>query len=394
MSVLSVNVGSSSIKFSLYAIGQQGLGLQLANGEISGLQPGGTPFWRWQSGEESAAAAMPAGEMADPHEAALHTLQRFLRERFAGETLSVIAHRVVHGGSRFHHSVRVDAEVMQQLSELIPLVPLHQPHNLAGIRLFQAAYPDVPQVACFDTAFHAGLSPLETTFAIPAAETERGIRRYGFHGLSYQFVSQTMMQVSERAHGKMLMLHLGSGSSLCATVNGQSHAMSMGFTAVDGMMMGSRCGYLDAGVVLHWLRSGKSIDEVDKLINKQSGLLGVSGISADMRTLRQSGEAQAQFACDLYAYKAVREAGALIACMGGLDVLVFTAGIGEHDAQLREQVCAGLAYMGVAINPTANQQSNNANARAIHAPSSRAEVWVCPTDEGRNAAEQALTLLD
>lgn len=395
MAILSVNIGSSSSKFALYAIEGQHIGPLLGQGQIDGLQPGGTPLWRWRIGDVHTQETLSCQHADNPHRDALRHLQNWLQQHFAHLPLQAVAHRVVHGGEAFDRAVVVDDAVMHTLTQLNRLAPLHQPHNLAGIRRFQAAFADVAQIACFDTAFHARLSRLETTFAIPAEQTAQGVRRYGFHGLSYEYVSQQMHNHSPKAQGRMVMLHLGNGSSACATVGGKSAAMSMGFTALDGLMMGSRCGYLDAGVVLHWLAEGKAHADIENLLYKQSGLLGVSGISANMHDLRQAaaaGNENAQFAADLYAYKARREVGALSACVGGLDVLVFTAGIGENDAQLRHDVCTGLGYLGVQLDSAANRAESQ-NARAIHAADSRVEIWVCPTDEGKNAARQALALV-
>ncbi len=395
MSLLAVNIGSSSCKFALYAVNGTEIGALLGSGQMDGLQPGGAPEWHWQIGDLRQQGSLSCRYPDNPHQDALYHLQDWLQQHFADQPLQAIVHRVVHGGDAFDHAVRVDAAVMAQLTALQKLAPLHQPHNLAGIARFQAAFADVPQIACFDTAFHAGLSRLETTFAIPKADTERGIRRYGFHGLSYDYVSRQMLAASPRAAGRMLMLHLGNGSSACATVNGHSTAMSMGFTALDGLMMGSRCGYLDAGVVLHWLAEGLDAAAIERKLYRQSGLLGVSGRSANMRQLRQAaagGDADAAFAIDLFAHKVRREVGALSACVGGLDVLVFTAGIGENDALLRAQVCAGLGHLGVVLDEAANHQANGRLA-PVHHRDSRVEIWVCPTDEGKTAAMQALAVL-
>lgn len=392
MAVLSVNIGSSSSKFSLFEVVNGRISAQMGSGQIDGLQPNGAPVWKWQIGDKKVSEPLACRHPDNPHRDALRHLQEWLRGNFADTPLLAVAHRVVHGGEFFDQAVVVDDAVREKIKRLTRLAPLHQPHNLAGIERFQAAFPEVVQVACFDTAFHAKLHPLETTFGIAREETAKGVRRYGFHGLSYQYVSKRMLQTSARAKDRMVILHLGNGSSACATVNGQSAAMSMGFTALDGLMMGSRSGYLDAGVVLHWLAEGKSPDEIDKMLNKQSGLLGVSGISANMRDLRANGSKEALFAADLYAYKARREVGALSACIGGLDVLVFTAGIGENDPPTRAAICKGLDYLGVALDEAANQSVQGALA-PIHRPDSRVEIWVCPTDEGKNAAEQALALV-
>jgi acetate kinase len=270
---------------------------------------------------------------------------------------------------------------------------LHQPHNLAGITAFAESFPDVPQVACFDTAFHRTLSPLETTFAIDQKLTEQGVRRYGFHGLSYQYVSQVLKRDVPRSAGRTVMAHLGNGASVCATTDHQSRATTMGFSALDGLMMGTRSGALDPGVLLYLMEQGWDHDKIQKLLYKQSGLLGVSGESADMRTLRASTSEAARFASDLFAHRVVREVGALSACIGGLDVLAFTGGIGEHDAVLRQQVGDALAYLGVHVDATRNAKATGDRMVSIHADNSAIEVWVVPTDEGRVAAQDALAFL-
>jgi acetate kinase len=267
---------------------------------------------------------------------------------------------------------------------------------LAGIGAFADSFPDVPQVACFDTAFHRTLSPLETTFAIDKKLTEQGVRRYGFHGLSYQYVSQVLKREVPRASGRVVMAHLGNGASVCATTDYQSRATTMGFSALDGLMMGTRSGALDPGVLLYLMEQGWSHDQIQKLLYKQSGLLGVSGESADMRTLRASsaaGSHAARFATDLFAHRVVREVGALSACIGGLDVLAFTGGIGEHDAVLRQQVGDALAYLGVQVDATRNAKATGDQVVSIQADNSAIEVWVVPTDEGRVAAQDALAFL-
>jgi acetate kinase len=329
----------------------------------------------------------------DVFDAALNTLKALLASRFAHLKVQAIAHRVVHGGAFYSSSVHVTPTVMTQLATLNALAPLHQPHNLAGITAFADSFPDVPQVACFDTAFHRTLSPLETTFAIDNKLTEQGVRRYGFHGLSYQYVSQVLKREVPRSAGRMVMAHLGNGASVCATTDHQSRATTMGFSALDGLMMGTRSGALDPGVLLYLMEQGWDHDKIQKLLYKQSGLLGVSGESADMRTLRASQSEAARFATDLFAHRVVREVGALSACIGGLDVLAFTGGIGEHDAVLRQQVGDALAYLGVQVDATRNAKATGDQVVSIHADNSAIEVWVVPTDEGRVAAQDALAFL-
>ena len=397
MSILSVNAGSSSLKFALYPIEGAGIGEAEVTGNIEGLEPSGQPRISFcATGQNKASAPVVVKPEQDVFDAALDTLKGLLATRFAHLKVQAIAHRVVHGGSYFSSSVRVTSEVLTQLASLNALAPLHQPHNLAGIEAFAESFPDVAQIACFDTAFHRTLSPLETTFAIDRQLTEQGVRRYGFHGLSYQYVAQVLQRESPRSAGRTVMAHLGNGASVCATTQHQSRATTMGFSALDGLMMGTRSGALDPGVLLYLMEQGWGHDQIQKLLYKQSGLLGVSGESADMRTLRASsaaGSAAARFATDLFAHRVVREVGALSACIGGLDVLAFTGGIGEHDAVLRQQVCDALAYMGVHMDASRNTQATGDSVVAVHADNSEIEVWVVPTDEGRVAAQDALAFL-
>jgi acetate kinase len=397
MSILSVNAGSSSLKFALYPIEGAGIGEAEVTGNIEGLEPSGQPRISFcATGQNKASAPVVVKPEQDVFDAALDTLKGLLATRFAHLKVQAIAHRVVHGGSYFSSSVRVTSEVLAQLATLNALAPLHQPHNLAGIEAFAESFPDVAQIACFDTAFHRTLSPLETTFAIDRQLTEQGVRRYGFHGLSYQYVAQVLQRESPRSAGRTVMAHLGNGASVCATTQHQSRATTMGFSALDGLMMGTRSGALDPGVLLYLMEQGWGHDQIQKLLYKQSGLLGVSGESADMRTLRASsaaGSAAARFATDLFAHRVVREVGALSACIGGLDVLAFTGGIGEHDAVLRQQVCDALAYMGVHMDASRNTQATGDSVVAVHADNSEIEVWVVPTDEGRVAAQDALAFL-
>jgi len=394
MSILSVNAGSSSLKFALYPIQGAEIGEAEVTGNIEGLEPSGDPrICISMQGRDKEFTQVCVSSGCEPFDAALETLQSLLSSRFSHLPVQAIAHRVVHGGGFFSSSVRVTPDVLVQLATLNALAPLHQPHNLAGIRAFQMSFPDVPQVACFDTAFHRTLSPLETTFAIDRELTAQGVRRYGFHGLSYQYVSQVLQRDVPRSVGRTVMAHLGNGASVCATTEHQSRATTMGFSALDGLMMGTRSGALDPGVLLYLMEQGWNHDQLQKLLYKQSGLLGVSGESADMRTLRASGSDAARFATDLFAHRVVREVGALSACIGGLDVLAFTGGIGEHDAVLREQVCAALAYLGVSLDVERNTKALGDSVCSIHADNSGIEVWVIPTDEGRVAAQDTLTFL-
>jgi acetate kinase len=394
MSILSVNAGSSSLKFALYPIVARAIGEAEITGNIEGLEPAGQPRISYiATGQPKVSAEVTVQAGQDVFDAALSTLKNLLATRFAHLHVQAIAHRVVHGGAFFSQSVRVTPEVLTQLATLNALAPLHQPHNLAGIRAFADSFPMVPQVACFDTAFHRTLSPMETTFAIDHQLTAQGVRRYGFHGLSYQYVSQALLRETPRSAGRTVMAHLGNGASVCATTDHHSRATTMGFSALDGLMMGTRSGALDPGVLLYLMEQGWDHDRIQKLLYKQSGLLGVSGESADMRTLRASSSEAARFATDLFAHRVVREVGALSACIGGLDVLAFTGGIGEHDAVLRQQVCEALAFLGVHIDAALNRQATGDKVSAIQAAHSTVEVWVVPTDEGRVAAQDALAFL-
>lgn len=394
MSILAVNVGSSSIKFGLYSEHDNQVDEAEMTGAIEGLEPSGHARIQWSSTTESKHKEyIEVAEGQDPFDAALSKLKLLLQTNYAHITLRAIAHRVVHGGTLFTSSTVVTPEVLSQLAILNSLAPLHQPHNLAGIVAFTESFPDLKQVACFDTAFHRTLSPLETTFAIDRKLTATGVRRFGFHGLSYQYISQILTKVSPRSNGRTVMAHLGNGASLCATTQHQSRATTMGFSALDGLMMGSRSGALDPGVLLFLMKQGWDHDAIEKLLYKQSGLLGVSGESADMRVLCSSTSESARFAIDLFTYRVVREMGALIACIGGVDVIAFTGGIGEHDAELRSRVCLAMTYLGIAIDGTLNKQAVGDAIQPIHSDSSSVEVWVIPTDEGRVSAQEALALL-
>ena len=392
MAILSVNAGSSSLKFALYPVDGQRVGDALLTGAFEGLEPQGQARLRWTLQGSLRQEALPA-HANDPFETALGRLQRLLDETTSLPVLRAISHRVVHGGEAFTRATRVTPAVHEQLARYNSLAPLHQPHNLAGITAFAQAFPALPQIACFDTAYHATVPELHNSFALPQSLRTQGVRRYGFHGLSYQFIMGQLQQRSTRARGRVLMAHLGNGASLCAARNGMSVATTMGFSALDGLMMGTRSGNLDPGVLLYLMEQGWTHAQLQQLLYTQSGLLGVSGISADMRTLRQSDSAQARFAIDLLVHRVVRETGAMVACMQGLDVIAFSGGIGEHDAELRQQVGQQLGWLGVEMDSSLNRGATGDRCEAIHSPASAAEVWVIPTDEGRVAAMQALEML-
>ncbi len=391
MAILAVNAGSSSLKFSLHPLNDGDIGPAALTGVIEGLEPQGVPRMRWSDGAGRHERALPAGD-GEPFARALAALRAWLQESGLPAPQAV-AHRVVHGGAEFSASVFVDEAVLERLQRFNSLAPLHQPHNLAGVRAFMEAFAGVPQLACFDTAYHADAPALHQAFALPYTLTVQGVRRYGFHGLSYQYIIGELLARSERARGRTLMAHLGNGASLCAAIDGHSIASTMGFSALDGLMMGSRCGALDPGVLLYLMEQGWSHAQIERLLYKDSGLLGVSGVSADMRTLRADGSADAQRAIALFTHRVVRESGALVACLQGLDLLAFSGGIGEHDAALRGDVCVALGWLGVRIDAAANAAADGNATVAIHAPDSAVEVWVVPTDEGRVAAREAAALL-
>lgn len=392
MAILSVNAGSSSLKFSLYPLQGQTVQPQILSGCIEGLEPDGSPqmSWTYQGQAQHRALVLQGGH---GFEVALRSLRDLLTQLPDVPALAAVAHRVVHGGSVYRASVRVTDAVLAQLTRYESLAPLHQPHNLAGIRAFREAFANVPQVACFDTAFHATLPEVDYRFALPQALYDQGLRRYGFHGLSYQYVMSVLQQYSSHASACVLMAHLGNGASLCGARAGQSCATTMGFSALDGLMMGTRTGALDAGVLLYLLEQGWDHDRLQKLLYQQSGLLGLSGISADMRRLRADGSAAARLAIDVFTYRVVRESGAIAACLQGLDVLAFSGGIGEHDVALRADVCQKLAWMGVSVDPERNARATGAAVMPIHASDSRVEVWVVPTDEGVVVAREAAQLI-
>ena len=396
MAILAVNAGSSSLKFSLHPLEGGQVLPHTVSGNFQGLEPGGQPQlgWKHQGQKHQETLVVPSGEA--PFHVALKRLRVLVQELASAQGLHAIAHRVVHGGGEFSESVQVTDEVLARLTRFNSLAPLHQPHNLEGIRQFREAFPEVPQVACFDTAFHARMPEVDYAFALPKALQEQGVRRYGFHGLSYQYIMSVLEKETIRGRGRVVMAHLGNGASLCAAVGGVSVATTMGFSALDGLMMGTRSGSLDAGVLLYLLEQGWDAKRIEKLLYKQSGLLGVSGISADMRTLREAaaaGKVDAQRAIDQFTHRVIRETGALTACLGGLDLIAFSGGIGENDAVLRQQVCERLEWTGLRIDHERNQQADGKHALAVHAPDSRIEIWVVPTDEGRVAAREAAALL-
>lgn len=389
--VLVLNCGSSSIKFALFDTSTQPLPrAPLWNGKVDGITGAAPTF-----GETGVAPGPVALDASHPYRAALEHIRARVLARLAlgGHRIAAVAHRVVHGGAKYFDPVRVDAQVLDDLRGLIPLAPLHQPFALEAIAALLETAPELPQVACFDTAFHHTLPEVEKMLPLSWDAWERGLRRYGFHGLSYEYLSIALPErCGDAARGRTIVAHLGSGASLCAMQGLQSVATTMGFSALDGLMMGTRCGALDPGAVLYLMEIEKlSLEEVGHLLYHGSGLLGISGVSSDPRVLltQEAGNPRIEAALALYVRRIVREIGALVAVLGGLDMLVFTAGIGEHNVAIRERVCAGLAYLGVALDVEANEQ----NADRISSAASRIPVQVERTNEEWVAAWHACRLL-
>ena len=376
--VFVINAGSSSLKFSAFEPAAAGEPALVFKGQMEGIGVHPHLSVRGRSGETLIDKSYERSEIAN-HESAIAAISQWLRGGSGDFRLIAVGHRVVHGGPDFAAPVRVDPEILARLDALSPLAPLHQPGNLAGIRAVAARQPSLPQVACFDTAFHRGHSALVERFAIPEALFQEGVRRYGFHGLSYEFIARRLPTVApELARGRVVVAHLGSGASMCAMVAGRSVDSTMGFTALDGLPMGTRSGALDPGVVIHLVRSkGLSPDAVEKMLYNDCGLLGLSGISNDMRDLLQSGEPRAKLAVDYFVHHIARQLGALAAVMQGLDGIVFTAGIGERSAEIRARVLERAAWLGTRLDPAAN----NSGGPRISAPDARVSAWVVPTDE-------------
>ncbi len=375
--VLVVNAGSSSIKFSIFAMGPGDLEL-LMRGQAEGLYATPRFVAKDSRGQVVSEESWPAGTTLG-HDGAVEHIAAFARTSLADHRLAGVGHRVVHGGSTFAEPVRLTPEVITALEQFVPLAPLHQPHNLTPVRLLLERRPDLPQVACFDTAFHRGNPPVAQMFALPDELTKAGVQRYGFHGLSYEYISSVLPRYdSKAAKGRTVVLHLGNGSSMCALDDGRSVASTMGFTAVDGLMMGTRSGSLDPGVILY-LIDEKKMDAraIERLIYQESGLLGVSGIASDMRTLLASDDPRAKRAIDLFVYRIRRELGSLAAALGGIDALVFTGGIGENAPVIRERICRDAAWLGVHIDAAANA----GGGPRLTVERSTASAWVIPTNE-------------
>lgn len=389
--ILVLNAGSSSIKFTEYDYhGGESFGVR-STGQIEGI--GTRPHFKVRDGAgnvilEDAWENPPLGK---GHAYALERLAAFLDPRLPEDGLIGVGHRVVHGGPEYSAPVVLDDHVLRRLETYVPLAPLHQPANLAGIGAAMEFLPGVPNVACFDTAFHRQHPLVADSYAIPQEFYDEGVRRYGFHGLSYEYIARAIhTQAPEIAGGKVVVYHLGNGSSMCAISDGRSMDSTMGFTALDGLAMGTRSGQIDPGVLLYLMQEkGMGGKQIEELLYKRSGLLGLSGVSNDMRDLEASADPRAAFAIEYYVYRIIRETGALAAAMGGVDGLVFTAGIGENAASIRERVCRGLAWLGLELDPAANA----AHGPRISAPGSRVAAYVIPTDEEGMIARHTVAAL-
>jgi acetate kinase len=388
-SLLVLNAGSSSIKFSVYESHPDGTLNAGAHGQVERI--GATPRF---TVTDANGGALPTGSVrGSDHKAAIEAIEAWYRAHVGDEAaLAGVGHRVVHGGATYAEPVLIDDHVMAELEAIVPLAPLHQPHHISVIRAVQKVAPDLPQIACFDTSFHHAAPPLAQAFALPRALTGKGLRRYGFHGLSYEYISKAMRRIApDCADKKVVVAHLGNGASMCGMESGRSLATTMGFTALDGLPMGTRTGALDPGVILYLLQhEGMDAAAIQHLVYEQSGLLGVSGISSDMRALLASDQPAAKEAVSLFVYRIGRELGSLAAALHGLDAIVFTAGIGENAPEIRARVCRDAEWLGVSLDEAANTAGGPRITRA----GSRVSAWVIPTDESLMIAQHTRDLLD
>jgi acetate kinase len=388
--ILALNAGSSSVKFALFEVRDGAALTPLSRGGIEGI--GTAPHF---TAMDATGVVLEDkhwhGQNAD-YGSMLTALLAWAEGHVQPDTLAAVGHRVVHGGRDFTTPVRLTDDIVGQLDALTPLAPLHQPHSLAPIRTLMALRPSLPQVACFDTAFHCTMPEVATRFALPREYEAAGVRRYGFHGLSYEYIARVLrQQLPELAAGRVVVAHLGNGASLCAMLAGRSQDTTMGFTALDGLVMGTRCGTLDAGVVLYMLQQkGLAAHEVEHLLYERSGLLGVSGVSGDMRTLLASPDPRAREAVELFAFRAGQETAAMASSLGGVDGFIFTGGIGEHAAAARAMVCERLRWLGVELDPAANA----GGAGRISTPASRVEVHVVSTDEEATIARHTHNIIN
>lgn len=386
---LVLNAGSSSLKFCVFSRLEHEKWSLAAQGQVDGI--GSAPRFRVKDGAGKVLAEETLSTAVRDGRAAIDVLASWLRSRFGGARVLGVGHRVVHGGSRYSAPVVITKKVLTDLYELVPLAPLQQPYNLAAIEAVSERLPDVSQVACFDTGFHMHHAEVAQVIPLPADICKSGLRRYGFHGLSYEYIASTLREVAPGiALGRVIIAHLGSGSSLCALKNGKSVDSTMGFTALDGLCMSTRPGGVDPGAVLYLLQQlGLSVQEVENILYKKSGLLGISGVSKDMRDLLASNEPEARLAIDYFVYRAAKEIGALVAVLGGIDGLVFTAGIGENSPEIRRRICEACSWLGVVLDAAAN----SGKGPRISTELSKVSVWVIPTNEELTIARHTASLL-
>jgi acetate kinase len=380
-----INAGSSSLKFSVYE-GER----RLLAGQVDGLGARPSASATGPDGEAIAPPDLGAAPPSTPSEV-LPAVLPWTRERLGARRLAALGHRVVHGGLHHSRPARVTPELLAELETLVPLAPLHEPHNLAPIKMAMTINPDLPQLACFDTAFHRTAPEVEQAFALPYALYEEGVRRYGFHGLSYEYIASVLPEhAPEIAEGRVVVLHLGNGCSACALKARTSIATTMGFTALDGLPMGTRCGALDAGVVLHLIQQkGMAAEALVDLLYRRSGMLGLSGISSDFRELLASREPRARFAIEVFCYRTAGQIASLAAALGGLDGIVFTAGVGENAAPVRSAICRACAWLGLELDEAANHQHQT----RISMPNSHVAAYVIKTDENLMIARHARALV-
>ena len=384
-----VNAGSSSLKFSVYRRAESDSWTLEARGQVEGI--GTSPKFSAKDGADKLIGDVALDPTIRDARAALGFVANWLRDRYHGAHVCGVGHRVVHGGAQYSGPTIVTPEVLENLRALIPLAPLHQPYNLSAIEAVWERLPGVAQVVCFDTSFHRGQPAVAQLVPLPREIRDAGVQRYGFHGLSYEYIASVLPSVApEIAGGRVVVAHLGSGASLCALKNGKSVDSTLGFTALDGLCMGTRPGALDPGVVLYLFQAlGLSVKEVETILYKKSGLIGISGISNDMRSLLASNEPDARLALDYFIYRAAKEIAAMTAALGGIDGLVFTAGIGENSPEIRKRICIASAWLGVELDEDANARK----APRITSQASKVPAWVIPTNEELMIARHTGALL-
>ena len=386
---LVLNAGSSSLKFCVYCRPQHENWSLAADGQIDGI--GTTPRIRAKDSRGQVLTEEHLSPTVRDGRAAIDVLASWLKSSFGGVRVLGVGHRVVHGGSQYSNPVVISKKILADLYDLVPLAPLQQPYNLAAIEAVSERLPDVSQVACFDTGFHMHHSEVAQVIPLPADICKNGLRRYGFHGLSYEYIASVLPEVApEIAGGRVIVAHLGSGSSMCALKDGKSVDSTMGFTALDGLCMSTRPGALDPGAVLYLFQQlGLSVEQVEDILYKKSGLLGISRISKDMRDLLDSDEPQARLAIDYFVYRASKEVGALVAVLGGIDGFVFTAGIGENSPDIRRRICKACSWLGIDLD----ERANAGKGPQVSTPKSMVSVWVIPTNEELTIARHTGSLL-